>query len=65
MDQAADAKAFRAKYSKHDYDDKGIDHLGVTIEEFANEINDRITRLDAISQTLIEIVCAVISPRLV
>ncbi|KAL2069546.1 hypothetical protein VTL71DRAFT_14225 [Oculimacula yallundae] len=54
-DQAISAKAFRERYSKHDYDDNAIDRLGDTIDLFSREVNDRITKLDEISQTLIEI----------
>jgi predicted RNase H-like HicB family nuclease len=55
-DQVDAAKEFRAKYSSRYDEDKALDNLESTIDNFKEDISDKITELDKLSQSLIQIV---------
>lgn len=60
------ARKFQTKYSDLDWedeaDDKALDDLEKTIQSFSENVIKRITQLDKISQSLIEIVSVLTTP---
>jgi chromosome segregation ATPase len=66
QDQVDVARKFQTKYSDLDWedeaDDNALDDLEKTIDSFAENVSKRITQLDKISQSLIEIVSMLTTP---
>jgi len=68
QEQIDDAGTFRTKYSKLEYDDKAddeaMDDLEETIKCFAEDVSRRITQLDELSQSLIQLVSILTFPKI-
>ena len=66
QDQVDVAGNFHTQYSDLDYeneaDDKALDELEKTINSFAEKVNNRITQLDGVYQSLIQIVSILTIP---
>ena len=56
QDQSQKAREIRTKLSRYDDEDKVLEELRKTIDDFAEVTSNRITQLDKVSQTLIQIV---------
>jgi hypothetical protein len=55
QDQSQKAREIRTKLSRYDDEDKVLEELRKTIDDFADVTSNRITQLDKVSQTLIQI----------
>jgi hypothetical protein len=56
------ARKFQREYSGRDYENEALDNLENTIDSFAENVSKRITQLDELSQSLIEIVSILTTP---
>lgn len=51
-----ESREIRTKLSRYDDEDEVLEELKKTIDDFADVTSNRITQLDKVSQTLIQIV---------